>query len=87
MMGTTAFCRMSHDFADWAVRHGGRGRPTDYGKIKAPPSAGRMWLVGLTFLRVAALERLALPGKSDVFSTITAPSLNSMQLGDGHNGT
>jgi hypothetical protein len=67
MMGMTAFRSMSHDFAGSAVRHGGTGRLTDYGKIRAPPSAGRMCLVGLTFLHVAALERLALPIKSATF--------------------
>jgi len=84
MMGMTAFRSISNDFAGWAVRRGGGGRPTDYGKIKAPPSAGRMWLVGLTFLHVATGERLALPGKSSVFSTIRAPSPDSMRLRDGH---
>ena len=87
MMGMTAFRRMSHGFAGLAGRHGGGGRPTDYGKIKAPPSAGRMWLVGLMLWHVTTLERLALPGKNAVFSMVKAPSHVSTQLGDVHDGT
>jgi hypothetical protein len=84
MMGMTVFRSISYDFAGWVARHGSTGAPTDYSKIKAPTSVGRMWLVGLTFLQVAALERLALPGKSAKFSTVRAPSLNAMRLGGGH---
>ena len=67
MMGMTAFRRLSHDFAGLAGRHGGGSRPTDYGKIKAPTSVGRMWLVGLTFWHVATGERLALQAKMQCF--------------------
>ena len=87
MIGMTAFRRMSHGFAGLAGRHGGEGRPADDGKIKAPPSAGRMWLVGLMFLHVATGEEPALPGKNAEFSMIAAPSLVSTRLGDVHDGT
>jgi hypothetical protein len=41
-----------------------------------------MWLVGLAFLHTAAVERLALLGKSTVFSKVKAPSLVSIRFGD-----
>jgi len=71
----------------WHVGMGAQADQPTEGKIKAPPSAGRMWLVGLTFLHVATGERPALPGKSAVLSTARAPSLVSTRPGDVHDGT
>ncbi len=61
-------------------------RPHD-GKGKAPPPAGRLWLVGLTFLNAAGIERLALPAIYAVFSLMKAPSPNPIRLGDVHDRT
>src|SRR5216684_1709935 len=54
MIGMKAFRAISHEFACLAVRHDGAGtRPHD-GKGKAPPSAGRRWLVGLSYFAISS---------------------------------
>jgi hypothetical protein len=45
---------LSGHIADLGVEQGVQGRRTTDGKIKAPPSARRMWLIGLGFSAIRA---------------------------------
>ena len=50
--------------------------PTMDGKIKAPPAAGRMWLVGLEIFGIwPILDLLALSPETPTISMRQAPSL------------
>ena len=57
---------------DWPTS--AAGNPTTDGKIKAPPSVGRMWLVGLEIFGTSAIRPAGAFAKRSTISMLRAPS-------------